>query len=296
MADLAKADKGALQALFDNPQMKASIAAMLPRHLTPERMFKAVMVAASRNPKLYECTKESLAKAIMTASELGLDPSGTLGEGYLIPFFNGKTKRTECQFLAGYQGLVGLCRRSGMIRSIEARNVYENDDFSIDYGRDPQVMHRPLTIGERGKRIGAYAMAYLKDTDRPVVEWMRADELNAIRGRSRAGDSGPWVTDTGEMERKTVLRRLIKYLPKSTELIQAMEADFDSLAEPVSVTAGPPAPGRRRMALGRRIEIEAPAPVGGNGGDSGGEMSEEEIAETLAAAEARAEREPGEDG
>jgi recombination protein RecT len=56
---------------------------------------------------------------------------------------------------------------------------------------------------------------------------MTKDEVDAIRKRSRSGSSGPWVTDYGEMAKKTSLRRLCKLLPLSPEVAEHIERDQD---------------------------------------------------------------------
>ena len=71
-----------------------------------------------RTPKLQECTRDSIFSSILQASELGLDLSPPMGEGYLIPRWNGRAKVLECQFQPGYRGLVALARRSGEIAMI----------------------------------------------------------------------------------------------------------------------------------------------------------------------------------
>lgn len=216
--ELVKSSTG-LKALCDSIAPK--VASVLPKHLTPERMLKTVQIAASKNPKLLQCTKLSLATAIMGASELGLDCSGTLGSAYLVPY--GK----EATLLIGYRGLIDLARRSGKIRSIEARLVYEDDTFDLDFGRTPMLIHKPDFTAERSddKIVLVYARARLADQEEPQVEVMSKAEIDAIRKRSRAGSSGPWVTDYGEMARKTVVRRLCKYLPMSVEVERAFQIE-----------------------------------------------------------------------
>lgn len=207
--------------LFD--KAKPSLAMVAPKHITPDRMIKVALVAISRTPKLMECSPESILKSFMQAGELGLDVGGALGHAYLVPFYNNQAKRMEAQFIVGYRGLIDLARRSGQIDSIEARVVYERDFFDCDYGLDPKLIHRPCMTGDRGKIIAAYAVARIKGCDRPQLELMTIDEIQAIRARSKAGNSGPWVSDFSEMSRKTVVRRLCKYLPLSVEMAQALD-------------------------------------------------------------------------
>jgi len=209
-------DKNTLMDLMG--KAKDSIADILPRHLTAERVLKMALVAASKTPKLYQCTKDSFLKAIMTAAECGLDFSGTTGQGYLIPYGN------QVQFIAGYRGLMDMARRSGKVSRLESRIVYANDSFTFAYGINQRLEHQPCMSGERGTIICAYAIARLSDGS-VQTEVMTIDEIEAIRKRSKAANNGPWVTDYAEMCRKTVLRRLCKYIPSSPELERVIAAD-----------------------------------------------------------------------
>lgn len=223
------ADKGTLEHLMNNGTFQASLADVLPKHLTPERVVKMALVAASRQPTLFKCTKESFLQAIMKSAELGLDCSGTLGRAYLVPYFNSKVGAYECQFIPGYQGLIELARRSGNIARIESRVVYEKDAFTVEYGLDQKLIHTPSLVADRGDMQCVYAIAELMDGSRQL-EVMTMDEVERIRNRSKAKDSGPWKTDYAEMARKTVIRRLAKYLPLSTELQKAFEADDEQFS------------------------------------------------------------------
>src|ERR1044071_3746806 len=83
---------------------KDQIAAALPRHITPERMIRVAMTAIQRTPDLLECSPLSVIGAVMTASQLGLEPDGILGRAYLIPRWNKNTRQKEANFMAGYLG------------------------------------------------------------------------------------------------------------------------------------------------------------------------------------------------
>jgi len=197
--------------------------AALPKHLTPERLARVALTAISSNPRLLECTRESLALALIEAGQLGLEPSGVMGQAYLVPYYNGKTKRYEAQFQIGYRGLIDLARRSGEVTKIEARAVREGDEFSYEYGLRPNLVHRPDPTSQ-GDITHVYAIAWLKEGE-PIFEVMTREEVERIRRRSKAAESGPWVTDYEAMARKTVVKRLAKYLPLSPEAEAAIEAD-----------------------------------------------------------------------
>jgi recombination protein RecT len=239
---------------------KDAIASRLPKHLTADRMLKVALTSINKTPKLLQCTRESLMMSIMQAAELGLEPGGALGEGYLIPY-NNKVKdangkdhwEMQCQFIPGYRGLISLARRSGQILSIEAHVVHAKDQFSCGLGLDPFLKHTPAwEETDPGTLRFVYAVAKLKDGGTQFDVMSRA-QVDAIRARSKASNSGPWVTDYEEMARKTVIRRLFKYLPVSVEkLAQALEIQaeteggeftaLDSIDETKTFTATQPVP------------------------------------------------------
>jgi recombinational DNA repair protein RecT len=131
-----------------------------------------------------------------------------------VPFRNNKTGHRECILIIDWKGLVHLMKETGGVVDVEAHVVYSNDEFQIQRGTHKALLHSPVKSGDRGHKIGAYAIAYLEKGD-PHFEYMTADEIEAIRKRAKAGESGPWKTDEDEMWRKTVTRRLSKYMISS---------------------------------------------------------------------------------
>lgn len=209
-----------------SPSVISSIKSSCARHTTPERLVRVACAALSRQPQLMNCTKESLFLALTNCGQLGLEPN-LLGSAYLVPYKNFKTGKTEAQFIPGYRGLIDLARRSGEISSIESHPVYEKDYFEFELGLQPKMIHRPyLGDEDSGKLRFVYALAVLKDGSKQL-EVMSKRDIELIRGRSKAGTSGPWVTDYSEMAKKTVLRRLVKYLPLSVELTEALEKESE---------------------------------------------------------------------
>ncbi|MTI12396.1 recombination protein RecT [Sansalvadorimonas verongulae] len=192
--------------------------------LTPERLLSVVMTEIRRTPKLQECSHVSILGSVVQAAQLGLEPGNVLGYCYLIPFWDGKTRQLECQFMLGYRGMLALARRSGDITNIEARTVYENDDFHIQYGTEAHIRHVPALGADRGQLMGFYGVSHLAGGGYHI-EWLPRDKIEAIRKRSKAGESGPWQTDYEEMGRKTVIRRMFKYLPVSIEAQKAAHMD-----------------------------------------------------------------------
>lgn len=212
----------------------SSMNAVCSRALSADKIVKLFALAASRTPKLMQCTPISVANAMMQCAELGVAP-GTLGTAYLIPYENRRAGTVECQLIVGYRGLVELARRSGQVATITADVVREGDLFVYENGVEPILRHQakaPMS----SKRTHVWAAVKFKDGSFQftVLRW---EEVESIRSRSRASGSGPWVTDTDEMAKKTALRRLCKLLPLTLEVAAAMEKadktefDFESIAD-----------------------------------------------------------------
>lgn len=164
--------------------------------------------AIQANSYLASLPSDSVMQSVYNVALTGLSLNPVLKQAYLVPF------KGKCTLMPGYQGLVKIITDGGAVTNVQADVVYEGDEFEITKGSDPSVIHRPKFTSDELK--GAYAIAYLKDGG-IQVEFMTKKELLTIKGRSQAGSSGssPWATDFSEMCRKTVIRRLYKYLPKS---------------------------------------------------------------------------------
>jgi recombinase, phage RecT family len=226
----ADAGIGNVKAFFES--QKSTLAAVLPKHVGADRMLKIALGALRTTPKLMQARTDTLLGAIIQCAQLGLEPNTPLGHAYLIPFENRSKGITEVQIVFGYKGLIDLARRSGQIVSIAAHEVREQDHFEYEYGLDEKLVHRPA-MGERGAVIAFYAVAKLVGGGYAFEVMSRAD-VEAIRNESQGWKtavrfkkeaSSPWGAHFVEMGRKTVLRRLFKFLPVSIELATAATLD-----------------------------------------------------------------------
>lgn len=230
----------------ERPSKKATIADLIERQkteiaralpgaakMTPDRLARVALTTIKTSTKLASCTSESLLGALMTTAQLGLEP-GPLGHAYFVPFKKSQKNARgqweswlEVQFIIGYKGILELARRSGNIRSIEARTVYENDQFDYAYGLEDRLEHRPV-LRDRGEPIAYYGKALFHDGGHYFLV-MSIDDVVRIRDRSKSYDrerpSGPWHDDFDAMARKTVIRAMAPYLPLSTEMAQAFNVD-----------------------------------------------------------------------
>lgn len=197
-------------------KLKPQMAMALPKAITPERMARVALTQMRMTPKLLQCDAQSLMKCLMISAQLGLEP-GSLGHAYFIPYGR------EAQFIIGYKGMIELIMRSGKVKSISARVVREGEKCEIRYGTNPGIEHSP-SLTEMGKPIGYYAVAQFRDGGEQF-DFMNMSEIAKVREKSKSGNSGPWVSHFDEMAKKSVIRRLFKYLPVSIEVQQAVSLD-----------------------------------------------------------------------
>lgn len=252
--EIAKADTRQIAIKKQLEVAKNLIAQVAPKHLTADRMIRIAMMAVSRQPKLLECSQVSILRSVMHASELGLEPGGALGHGYLTPYKVNQAKRgerpvyvMECQFIAGYRGLAKLARNSGEIEIVEAHPVYPGDKFVVRRGTVSELVHEPdyLSGEDRGdKAVCYYALARYKSGAVQFEVMTRSQIERIMHATQSKGEYGPWVDHFDEMARKTCIRRLAKSLPlesekfaRALEMSDARDEGDAAIDMPIDVSA-----------------------------------------------------------
>ena len=196
---------------------KKEIVALTPKYVNSERMM-SIFLEAANNPKIQACTKISVLKSAKRMAEMGTDRVGA-GGVWLIPF--GK----ELTVIPDWRLIIDKARRVGVIKHATAEAVFDGDEFSYERGMNPNLIHKPNMKSNKKKLIAAYCIYTLPDGSKDF-DVMTKDEVDAIRARSKAKDSGPWVTDFAEMAKKTVIKRGLKIFEgASPELTKLMDMD-----------------------------------------------------------------------
>lgn len=227
-------------------QMAPEFEAALPKHITVEKFTRVAMTAIQNNPDLQNADRRSLFGSIVRLAQDGLLPDGR--EAAIVLFGN------KAQAMPMIAGVLKKIRQSGEVAKVSAQVVYEQDEFVWHLGFDEDVTHNPPPLDKpRGKAIGAYATAVLKDGSR-LLEVMSLEEIEKVRAVSRAKGNGPWVQWWGEMARKTVMRRLSKRLPMSTDVEDALDRDETLAPDMRLVEPAPAEPMSRLDALENQIE------------------------------------------
>ena len=203
-----------------------------------EKEVSFALQLINNNKRLAECDQTSFLKAIMNIANIGLTLNPVSKYAYLVPRYNSSKRINEACLEPSYIGLVKLLTDSGSVKSITSTLVREGDEFSVVMGLNPDIIHKPK-FGNNAEIIAVYAVATLNDNSKQF-EVMTAKEVHDIRSRSESWKafeakkipSCVWSTDEGEMFRKTVIKRIYKYLPKSGNLaklenaIQIDNSDF----------------------------------------------------------------------
>lgn len=209
--------------------MEQQFQVAMPRGTEAAQLIRDALTALRANPKLNECDATSVLGALMTCAQLALRP-GVLGQAWVLPFWDKRSRGFKAQLIIGYQGYRELAQRSGQIATVIARPVHEHDEFDIDYGIADNLIHKPKLRGERGPIVGYYSI--VKYTTGGYAFWyMSREECEKHRDqyamtRTKEGKIfGVWVDEFDGMALKTVFLRLAKWMPKSTELATAIETD-----------------------------------------------------------------------
>lgn len=282
-------------------RIKGQMALQLPKHMKADRMARLALSAFSSNPDMQRCDFRTIASSLMTAGAMGLEP-GVNGAGYLIPY------KGTCTFVPGWKGLQDLVNRSGRATTWTGA-VFEGDFFEFELGDRPFVRHRPGDENDPKKLTHVYAVGRVNGSEFPVIEvwtirkvWKHRDEFNKQGGKHYS------FRNPEMYARKVVLLQVLKYMPTSVEIANAIAAsEAAELGRPtvidgdfVTVQPGPDDLGVDQE-TGEIVPRAAPAPQAqqqalppASGADAGWMPSPEEQAaiRQRELAEAQAERPP----
>ena len=242
-----------------------TIRAILPDSMDLRRFVKTTMIALSKNPDLQRCTRESIVRSIIEAASVGLEPTGMLNRAWLVPYKNKKKDANgreyyedEAQLAIGYEGLIDLSRRSGEVRKVTARVVYEGDEFTVVQGTEERLEHTPAFLTEDPLKIThVYCIVTYRDGT-TQHEVMTRTQVDAVRAKAKAKNAMAWTDSYPEMARKTVVRRAMKYLPLTPEVIEAVARDDErEFGTPtVAAAIGPRSSSLRESIKAQAEEIE----------------------------------------
>jgi recombination protein RecT len=211
----------------------------LPEHMRPERIIRIALTTLRTNPRLYECEPKSILAALFQSAQLGLEPNLN-GEAWIIPYNvsyklpnGGWGKRMMAQFQIGVYGLVKLFWNHMNSIALTIESVHSEDVFEYDLGAQ-QLKHVPPAFGrDRGEVVGYYAAALLTNGGRSIKVMSRQEVEKHAKQFSKCFnkkenkfmEDTPWHSHFDAMAKVTVLKQLLKVLPKSVEIQRALAMD-----------------------------------------------------------------------
>lgn len=265
-AQIVKRPQDEVIRVLSDERTRSAIAGALPASMTFDRFKGAVVLAVLRTPELADDMRGLLLACQQCASD-GLLPDGR--EAALVVYFTstkqadgGWKKVPKVQYQPMVFGLMKLARNSGEISTMSARVVRGGDQFEVEYGDEERLTHRPRLDGEPGRPpTHVYAIAVMRDggREREVMSWAEVGDIMR-RSKSAVPDAdgrptkGPWASDPDEMAKKTVLRRLMKRLPRSTQLESALERGDEIATAHAAITPA-------SFALSSRLALSPAADV-----------------------------------
>ena len=206
----------------------------LPPTMDESKFISVLKLTLNKNPKLLQADKNSLLQTFMSAAKDGLYLDGR--EAAAVQYGQ------SVQYIPMVEGIIKVLHNSGLIKTISAEVVYENDLFDYELGTKPQLTHKPLIVGDRGKPICVYAIA-ITTNGGEYMELMNMQEIEKCRAVSKASSSphSPWVKWFDQMAKKTVMHRIAKRLPKNDAINSVVAVDDDNFVD-VTPNAKPSEP------------------------------------------------------
>lgn len=213
-----------LNALFERSANE--LKKVLPAGTSPERIARVTLTAARKNPALLDANPNSLIAAVFQASQLGLEID-VLGSAYLVPY------KDQVQLIIGYKGYIDLAYRSPRVITIQAHAVHMNDIFNMRNGSSPVLDHEQADEPSDEIR-GYYAIAHLQNGG-CLWEYMSKKQIEAHRDKFSSDykykkskgyeKSSVWAQHFDSMAKKTVLHKLMTWLPMEVEHKEFMAYD-----------------------------------------------------------------------
>jgi recombination protein RecT len=205
---------------------QAAIEAQLAGAINSGAFVRAAISTISNSTQLQQADPKTVLGAVMLAAQLKLEIGPALGHFYLTPRLANGT--WTCVPVIGYQGFIELAYRSGRIEKVETFLIRDGDTFShgANSERGRFFDWTPADHEEARTWTGVVAMAKLKDGG---TVWAYLPKAKVLQRRPGHWEKTPWKSHEEEMARKTGIRALAPYLPKSTDLGRAIEADENTV-------------------------------------------------------------------
>lgn len=194
---------------------RASFEELLPTKKQAERFMRILIALPIMNPQIAGCTFESILKSAILCARDGLEPDGR--HAALVPFNVGNV--LTATYMPMVHGIIRKAFETGEFKTVAARAVYENDEFTYEYDFDTTFRHLPAE-GDRGKLRGVYAYYVLLKGGRDFIYMSARDceEYGKRYSKSYNNADSPWKKFGEQMYLKTVIKRVLHFSPTTIDM------------------------------------------------------------------------------
>ena len=203
-------------------KMAPELEKLLPEGVSIDRFKRVALTAIGQDPQLMACHPMELFAELSKCAQDGLLPDKR--DAAMI-LYKGRPK-----YVPMVGGILRRLRNSRELKDLSVQVIHRNDEFQYWVDENgPHVLFKPKIFEERGEKMGVFCVATMTNGG-TFVEIMTRAELQKIKNLSKA-KSGPWFDWEDEMEKKSVIRRISKYLPLSAELQATLAREDEELNE-----------------------------------------------------------------
>jgi len=180
-----------------------------------------VGLSIKKEPKIRQCTGNSIIAAIRVAVKMNLMPDGQ--HGALVVF-----GKNELVFMPMYKGYIKVARESGAVTNIDADIVHEKDRLEYQKSNvkgENYLKHQPSLDDDPGPVVATYAIAHLpgEDVGQFTIRPMRY--LRKVEAGAKRRGGAVWSSWPEQQMIKTAIRYLSKLLPQTPELARVIAHD-----------------------------------------------------------------------
>lgn len=184
------------------------------------------LTAIKQNPVIGQSDPRSLFGALFLAAQLKLPVGGPLAQFHLT---TRKVRDVQTVVpIVGFQGYIQLIMNTGLYSKVGAFTVHAKDFYKEGANSERgEFFDFEAGQGDRGEVIGVLAYAKRNGINDSSFTFVDAETIRT-KHRPKYWEKTPWATDEPEMFKKTGIRVLQKYLPKSVESLGvALAAEAD---------------------------------------------------------------------
>ena len=231
------AKKETVKSLFESPEIKQRIAAILDKNAP--QFITSVIQLVNSDKNLAECKPISVINAAMTAATLNLPLNNNLGFAYVVPYnvsVGNNQWEKQAQFQLGYKGFKQLAQNTGRFSILNQTDVREGElkkqnrltgEIDFEWIEDAEARLKAKIIGYVSYfklTNGFVSILYMTDAE---IE-QHARQYSKVYKKDGTG-GGLWKTDRNAMALKTVTKlNISKNAPLSIvdkNLAVALQAD-----------------------------------------------------------------------